>query len=202
MTETAVENEVVENAENVEPEVEAVPVLASLDEADPATRATVPILVPAINTLNEVRTRNSGKTKGLDEIVADLKESSQNPKVVALREKAAQISEQIAALVTDEAKAIKENAGEPDLEAEKNAKAAVDGLLKALHTFPDGKRVDHFLPAIVGGTTRIGAASNSGPKNDMSAVRDWARKNGFADVKDRGRLSEEILDAYNKANAK
>lgn len=75
------------------------------------------------------------------------------------------------------------------------------GVLKALATFPDGKRVQHFLPAIVPGTaTRVSTGNAAtGPKNDLSAVREWARKNGFPDVKDRGRMSDEILDAYNKA---
>lgn len=206
MTDTAVETPVAENAEveNVEaPESTEPPILASLSEADAVTQATVPVAITLINAFNEIATRNSSKTKGVDEIAADLAETSQDPKVVALRQKRDEIQEQISKAVLDQAKAIKAESGEPDLDAEKAAHKAMKGVLDALSTFPDGKRVQHFLPEVVKGTaTRslTGSAGASGPKNDLSAVREWARKNGF-EVKDRGRMPDEVLDAYNKAHA-
>lgn len=183
--------------------VESVPVLANLADADSFSQATVPVAVSLINAYNDIATKNASKTQGVDEIAATLADSSNDPKVVALRAKRDEISEQISKLVLDEAKRLKADAGEPDLDAEKNAAEAMRGVLKALATFPDGKRVQHFLPDVVKGTgTRVNTGStNSGPKNDLSAVRTWAKANGFPDVKDRGRMSDEILDAYNKANA-
>lgn len=200
MTEAPVqENGTTENAAPVKESN----VLANLADADSFTQATVPVAVSLINAYNEIAVKNSSKTKGVDEIAASLADSSTDPKVVALRQKRDEIQEQISKLVLNEAKRLKSETGEPDLDAEKNAAEAMRGVLKALATFPDGKRVQHFLPNIEKGTaTRIGSVSGnaSGPKNDLSVVREWARKNGFPDVKDRGRMSDEILDAYNKAN--
>lgn len=194
-----------ENVENEQAAAPEVPLLTDLSQADAITQATVPVLVTLINNFNEIATRNASKSKGVDEIAADLAETSQDPKIVALRNKRDEIQEQISKAVLDQAKALKNEGGEPDVDAEKEAAEAMRGVLKALATFPDGKRVQHFLPEIVKGTaTRIssGNAASTGPKNDLSAVREWARKNGFPDVKDRGRMSDEILDAYNKAHGK
>jgi len=47
-------------------------------------------------------------------------------------------------------------------------------------------------------TGRAGAKS-SGPKSDLSAVREWARANGHQ-VSDRGRISAEVQSAYDKAH--
>ncbi|CCH76598.1 Protein lsr2 [Nostocoides japonicum T1-X7] len=41
---------------------------------------------------------------------------------------------------------------------------------------------------------------DSGGRRDLSAVRDWARKHGHQ-VSDRGRISTEVLTAYDKAHA-
>ena len=48
--------------------------------------------------------------------------------------------------------------------------------------------------------TRIGRsgrrpASSKGSKEDLRAIREWARNNGY-DVADRGRVSQETKDAY------
>lgn len=37
--------------------------------------------------------------------------------------------------------------------------------------------------------------SGSAPKEQLSAIREWARKNGF-DVSDRGRIKAEVLEAF------
>lgn len=39
----------------------------------------------------------------------------------------------------------------------------------------------------------------SGRRNDLTAVREWAKANGYA-VSTRGRVSREILDAYEAAH--
>lgn len=192
------ENVPVETAEPTEP------ILANLSDADPVTQATVPIYNTLADNLNAIVTRNASKTKGVDEIAKDLVESSTDPKVVAVRAKRDELAEQLSKLVLEEAKGIKENAGEPDLEAEKAALKAFKGVSDALSTFPDGKKVSHFLTKIVGGGNVRGSgsiAASTGPKNDLSAVRVWAKANGFPDVKDRGRMSDDILEAYNKATA-
>lgn len=63
------------------------------------------------------------------------------------------------------------------------------------------------LAGWVGHATRVGgrrATSSGGAKRnrsgrDLGAVREWARKNGHQ-VSDRGRISAEVLAAYDKAN--
>lgn len=45
-------------------------------------------------------------------------------------------------------------------------------------------------------TRKPGAPKEGGPAVDSSPVREWARTHGFPDVKDRGRLSKEITDAW------
>jgi hypothetical protein len=48
-------------------------------------------------------------------------------------------------------------------------------------------------------STRRSAANGGQRRGDLSVVRDWARKNGHH-VSDRGRISANILAAYDKAN--
>ena len=48
-------------------------------------------------------------------------------------------------------------------------------------------------------TKAASARSTSGGKRDVSEVREWARANGHK-VSERGRLSAEILAAYDKAH--
>lgn len=53
-----------------------------------------------------------------------------------------------------------------------------------------------------GGRKSTGAgrgASSSAKRTDLTAVREWARKNGY-EVSDRGRISAEIQAAYDKAH--
>ncbi|MEV5084372.1 Lsr2 family protein [Streptomyces sp. NPDC056159] len=47
------------------------------------------------------------------------------------------------------------------------------------------------------GLRRIGSTK---PAEDTAAIRAWARANGY-DVNDRGRISGEIREAYERANA-
>ena len=48
-------------------------------------------------------------------------------------------------------------------------------------------------------TSRAGGRS-AGRKQDLGAVREWARSNGYK-VSDRGRISAEVQEAYDKANS-
>jgi hypothetical protein len=41
----------------------------------------------------------------------------------------------------------------------------------------------------------------AGPARDLARVREWARKNGWPDLSDRGRIPAEILTAYDQAHA-
>ena len=43
-------------------------------------------------------------------------------------------------------------------------------------------------------------ASAGGKRADLGAVREWARGNGYQ-VSDRGRISAEVQEAYDKANS-
>lgn len=49
------------------------------------------------------------------------------------------------------------------------------------------------------GRGRAGGAGGSGGRPDLSAVRAWARENGFQ-VSDRGRVSSEVMSAYENAH--
>ncbi|MEO8851748.1 MAG: Lsr2 family protein [Allobranchiibius sp.] len=48
-------------------------------------------------------------------------------------------------------------------------------------------------------SSRRGAATTALRRGDLSAVRVWARNNGHK-VSDRGRISADVLAAYDKAN--
>jgi Lsr2 len=48
-------------------------------------------------------------------------------------------------------------------------------------------------------STRSTSTTAKPDKNQLRAVRAWARENGHK-VSDRGRVSQEVLDAYNAAN--
>ena len=49
-------------------------------------------------------------------------------------------------------------------------------------------------------STSKAAGRSSGRKQDLGAVREWARSNGYK-VSDRGRISAEVQEAYDKANS-
>lgn len=54
----------------------------------------------------------------------------------------------------------------------------------------------------VGGRRQSSPSSrttNSGDKEDLNAIREWARANGHQ-VSDRGRISKTVKDAYNAAH--
>lgn len=43
------------------------------------------------------------------------------------------------------------------------------------------------------------SSSSSSSSGDTAAIREWARENGYT-VSDRGRISGEVMDAYNAAH--
>jgi hypothetical protein len=55
------------------------------------------------------------------------------------------------------------------------------------------------LPARVPGPGRESAAAARGPGNDLAAVREWAKRNGYQ-VNDRGRISATVQAAYDAAH--
>lgn len=83
---------------------------------------------------------------------------------------------------------------EIDLSADKAEK-----LRKALAPFVKGGRRTGARTSSAGSRGRTSApASSDGPSADE--VRKWAAKNGY-EVKDRGRVSAPIREAYNAAHA-
>ena len=58
-----------------------------------------------------------------------------------------------------------------------------------------GKYIDNARKVSGSRTKR----TSSKPKEDLNAIREWARSNGH-NVSDRGRISQEIRDAYAAAN--
>lgn len=64
------------------------------------------------------------------------------------------------------------------------------------------------LAGYVGAGRRVGgrrargssASSRSNSRDELAKIRDWARSTGLK-VADRGRISQEIRDAYAKANS-
>lgn len=72
----------------------------------------------------------------------------------------------------------------------------------------NAKKLRNDLSSWVGHARRSGGRKSSrgagAPagqrRGDLSAVREWARKNGHQ-VSDRGRISADILAAYDKAHA-
>jgi hypothetical protein len=50
------------------------------------------------------------------------------------------------------------------------------------------------------GGTRRAAPGSTRTRSDLGAIREWARANGHQ-VSDRGRISAEVQEAYDKANA-
>jgi hypothetical protein len=81
--------------------------------------------------------------------------------------------------------------------SESHAQSLRDALAPWLgHARRVGGRSSGGRPRQSGGKARGSAASD---RLDLTAVRSWARGNGFQ-VSDRGRVSSEVLAAYEKAH--
>lgn len=51
-----------------------------------------------------------------------------------------------------------------------------------------------------GGGRKASSSGSSAKRSDLSEVREWARSNGY-EVSDRGRVSAQVQEAYDKAHA-
>jgi len=92
--------------------------------------------------------------------------------------------------------------------SEKNAKALRDALApwvgnaRRVGGRSGGGRSRSTGSAGGGGRSRAsssGGGGGGGGKHDLSDVRSWARENGYQ-VSDRGRVSSEVIAAYEKAH--
>ena len=77
------------------------------------------------------------------------------------------------------------------------SKRNIAAFEKALEPYISAARPGHARPARGRGTRRVGSRSPS-KAMDPSAVRIWARANGY-DVSDRGRIGASVLSAYEAA---
>jgi hypothetical protein len=64
---------------------------------------------------------------------------------------------------------------------------------KAMRPYVDAAR------RMRGGRSRRASGGPRSSKRDLSAIRDWAAKNGF-DVSARGRIASSVIEAYEAAN--
>ena len=70
-------------------------------------------------------------------------------------------------------------------------------LRKALAKFVEhGRKVSKGRPTTSGSK---GKANTGGPKPDV--VREWAKGHGFENLPERGRIPQEVQEAYDKAHA-
>lgn len=93
-------------------------------------------------------------------------------------------------------------------EAVETVSFSLDGVSYEIDlTAANAKKLRNDFAAWLGHARRSGGRKSSRKaggaagqrRSDLSAVRDWARKNGH-DVSDRGRISAGILAAYDKAH--
>ena len=93
-------------------------------------------------------------------------------------------------------------------EAVESVSFSLDGVSYEIDlTAANAKKLRNDLAAWVGHARRSGGRKSSRKggaagqrRSDLSAVRQWARKNGNQ-VSDRGRISADILAAYDKAHS-
>jgi len=94
-------------------------------------------------------------------------------------------------------------------EAEESVSFALDGVNYEIDlSTANAARLRDALGQWTGHARKVGgrgsgrsrsAAKSSRGKTDLAEVRSWARKNGYQ-VSDRGRVSAEVMNAYEKAN--
>lgn len=74
------------------------------------------------------------------------------------------------------------------------------GVLRDI--FGDYIKVGRKVPSTAKGkrttsvAARVSAGAAAANREQMSAARDWVKRNGWPDVKNRGRLPKEAMDAY------
>src|SRR6185436_2297626 len=92
-------------------------------------------------------------------------------------------------------------------EAAETVSFSLDGVSYEIDlTVDNAKKLRNDLSTWVGHARRSGGRKSSrrgttsgARRGDLGAVREWARNNGHK-VSDRGRISADILAAYDKAN--
>lgn len=94
-------------------------------------------------------------------------------------------------------------------DADETVTFGIDGVTYEIDLNDDnaGKLRDVLAPYVgagrrVGGRRSSGRSGGSGgsrSRQDLAAVREWARANGHQ-VSDRGRISGQVQDAYDKAH--
>ena len=177
--------------------------VANLDNAPGDIRTYVTKAAKRIAAFNDIALSNSASSRTVSEIANALAENSTDANVVKIREQIASLQEKITSHFTAEAEKVKAETGEPDILAEKKAAKGVSDILSLLEEEceDNGLSLDdvrHFLPDVLSSKTKRNVTGgNVGPKQDLKAVREWARANGF-DVGDKGRISDDVLDAYSK----
>jgi hypothetical protein len=94
-------------------------------------------------------------------------------------------------------------------EAAETVSFSLDGVSYEIDlTVSNAKKLRDDLATWVGHARRSGGRKSSrrattlggARRADLGAVREWARNNGYK-VSDRGRISADILAAYDKANS-
>lgn len=95
-------------------------------------------------------------------------------------------------------------------EAEESVSFALDGVsyeidLSAENAEALREQLAHWIGHArrVGGRSRArgtAKAAKAAKSTDLGDVRAWARKNGWPNISDRGRVSAEVMEAYEAAN--
>lgn len=90
--------------------------------------------------------------------------------------------------------------------ADETVTFALDGVSYEIDlTTTNAGRLRDALAVWIGHAERVGGRRGSrvvgrAGRRDVSAVREWARENGY-DISDRGRISTQIQDAYEQAHS-
>lgn len=91
-------------------------------------------------------------------------------------------------------------------EAHETVTFGLDGVTYEIDlTDENASKLRDAMAPWVGNARRAGGrkqrrSANRASATNTTAVREWARANGF-DVSDRGRISREVQEAYDKANS-
>ncbi len=167
-----------------------------------------------LDKLAEVIAENAPMT-GVQALTWAMKEGKDNPEIRAFMDQLRQVEEQAKELRTRMVEKAKElNASEGTLSTEDEAAARekfasvkndVVNKVKAMEAYVQyAPNVDADTKAAVKALAErpapnLRGGSTPAATNNNQVIREWARANGY-DVNDRGRISEEIVAAYNRAN--
>lgn len=200
-------------------------VFASVDAiGDPGVAALFGMLEDAASTWSSVNAANETKGQSAEDIAVVLAKGT--PEADAANAEAERIIEQgnvkaakVKADAKEKANAAKAsvlsafmekatemaaNAGAPDMDAEKKAKAEHTDILKVLRSTLAKKGINEadvigLMPDVPSKSARVSFGSQA-RSYDPAVVREWAVENGV-EVSPRGRISGDVLDAYNLSNA-